>query len=82
MQVDIYRDDALERCLIVKHGQDIETLSAISPEFKKGLSYQRDIDTDFDKLPTGLIKNDVLSAIEDHGYHASRFTTGIQEIQP
>lgn len=80
MRLDIYRDDELEKCLIVRRGQDIGKLSAIRPDFLKGLSYQRDIDSDFDELPTGLNKSDVLSAIEELGCYAVRSHSEIRQI--
>ena len=80
MQLEIYRDDELEKCLIVKRGQDIKKLTAVSPEFLKGLSYQRDFDSDFDKLPTGLNKNEVLSAIEEFGFYGVRSHSEMRQI--
>lgn len=80
MQLDIYRDDELEKCLIVRRGQDIKKLSAVRPDFLKGMSFQRDFDSDFDKLPTGLNKNEVLSAIEEFDCYAVRSHSEMRQI--
>lgn len=80
MQLDIYRDQALEKLLIVEKGQDIHKLSINEPAFLVGLKPTRDIDADFDELPTGINKDDVLEAIKVRGYYASTFKATIKEV--
>ena len=80
MLLDIYRDQALEKLLIVEKGQDIHKLSINEPAFLVGLKPTRDIDADFDELPTGINKDDVLEAIKVRGYYASTFKATIKEV--
>ncbi len=80
MQLDIYRDQALERLLIVEHRRDIQTLPVNDPAFLTGLKLSRDIDSDFGGLPTGIKKDEVLEAIKERGFYKITFTPTIKEI--
>lgn len=80
MLLDIYRDQALAKLLIVEHRKNIKDLASIRASFMDGLKHQRNIDTDSDKLPTGINKDDVLKAINEQGYYATTLTATILEI--
>lgn len=80
MHLDIYRDQALEKLLIVEHLTDIQTLQVNNPAFLVGLKLTRDIDADLGGLPTGINKDDVLEAIKVRGYYAGTFKATIKEV--
>jgi|GEM_PF-3117453 len=72
MQLDIYRDQALEKLLIVKHGKDIKQIPDIKPELLAGLTRpDHVIDTDSARLPTGLKLETVIEALNTRGYFAA-----------
>ncbi|AZD93120.1 MULTISPECIES: hypothetical protein [Pseudomonas] len=80
MQLDIYRDQALEKLLIVEEGKDIHTLSIDEPTFLKGLGLSRTIDPDFSGLPTGIDKDKVLEQIRLQGYFKTTLVVALREI--
>lgn len=80
MELDIYRDQVLEKILIVKHGKTIKQISGIKPEFLNGLAEPNCIDTDFDRLPTGLKMAEVIEAVNARGYFAATLVVNIKEI--
>ncbi|WMJ01381.1 hypothetical protein RBU55_07460 [Pseudomonas chlororaphis subsp. aurantiaca] len=80
MQLDIYRDQALEKLLIVKHGTNIKQLSGIKPEFLNGLAQPDHIDSDSGRLPSGLKLGEVIEAVNARGYFAARLVVNITEV--
>lgn len=80
MLLDIYRDQALEKILIVEKNKSIKNISITDANFLKGLSYQRSVDSAHDKLPTGIDKDDVVRRINEQGYYAGTFTVTLSEI--
>ena len=80
MLLDIYRDQALEKLLIVEHRNDIKGLAPLSANFLEGLIHQRNIDTDSDKLPNGIDTDEVIEAVKARGYFAATLTVTITEI--
>lgn len=80
MQLDIYRDQALEKLLIVERGTNIKQLSGIKPGFLSELTRPNQIDTDVARLPTGLKLDDVVEAVKNRGYFAATLVVSIQEI--
>jgi hypothetical protein len=40
------------------------------------------IDSEFDKLPTGIKLDEVLQAVKHHGFFASTHVTRVREIDP
>lgn len=82
MQLDIYRDQALEKLLIVERGTNINQLTGLRLVFLNGLDRPNQIDSDFDKLPTGIKPDKVLQAVKQHGFFASTLVTEAREIDP
>ncbi|ASN71484.1 hypothetical protein GHO45_17145 [Pseudomonas sp. FSL R10-0765] len=80
MLLDIYRDQALEKLLIVEYRNDIKGLATLSANFLEGLIHQRNIDTDSDKLPNGIDTDEVIEAVKARGYFAATLTVTITEI--
>lgn len=80
MQLDIYRDQALEKLLIVEKGKDIHKLSIDDPAFLKGLKPSRTIDPDFGGLPTGIDTDTVLEQVRLRGYFRATIAVTINEI--
>ena len=80
MLLDIYRDQALEKLLIVEHRKDIKGLAPLSANFLEGLIHQRNIDTDSDKLPNGIATDEVIAAVKTRGYFAATLNVTITEI--
>lgn len=81
MLLDIYRDQALEKLLIVEHKKNINELRAIDSDFLKDLSYHTEVSTEDGALPTGLSKEDVLKAVRTRGYFAARFVVELKELE-
>lgn len=82
MQLDIYRDQALEKLLIVERGTNINQLTGLRLGFLNGLDRPNQIDSDFDKLPTGIKPDEVLRAVKQQGFFASTLLTEAREIDP
>lgn len=80
MQLDIYRNQALEKLLIVKRNADIKQIPGIKPEFRNGLAQPDHIDSDSGRLPTGLKLDEVIEAINTRGYFAATLIVNIKEI--
>ncbi|CAM3807790.1 hypothetical protein CCOS865_01816 [Pseudomonas reidholzensis] len=80
MQLDIYRDQALERVLIVKRNADIKQITGIKPEFLNRLAQPDHIDSDSGRLPTGLKLEEVIEAVSARGYFATTLIVNIKEI--
>lgn len=80
MQLEIYRDQALEKLLIVEAGKDVHTLSIDDQTFLKGLKPSRTIDPDFGGLPTGIDTDTVLEQIRLRGYFKATFAPSINAI--
>ncbi|OLF55225.1 hypothetical protein [Pseudomonas chlororaphis] len=80
MQLDIYRDQALEKLLIVEQGKDIHTLSIDEPTFLKGLVLNRTCDPDFGELPTRIDKDKVLEQVRLRGYFKTTLVVSLREI--
>lgn len=81
MQLDIYRDQALEKLLIVEKGQDIHKLSIDDPAFLRGLEPTRTIDPEFGGFPTGISKDKVLEQIRQLGYFKETIVFSLREIE-
>lgn len=81
MKLDIYRDQALEKILIVERQTNIKQLRGLNPEFLNGLAQPDQIDSDFDSLPTWLRVEDVIQAIQKDGCFAATLTTTLKEIE-
>lgn len=79
MQFDIYRDQALERLLIVKRGTSINQLEDLQPSFLNGLERPNQVDSEVGSLPTGLNRAEVIEAVERRGYFAKTFKASIKE---
>lgn len=79
MRVDIYRDQALDRILIVEDGKEIPRISGEGSSFLKGLAFQRKID--FEELPIGLKTDKVLSSLTERGFYAGRQTVTVTEVE-
>ena len=80
MLLDIYRDQGLEKILIVEKNKSIKDNSITDVNFLKGLSHQRLVDSEHDKLPTGIDKDDVVKRINEQGYYAGTSTVTLREI--
>ncbi|MDH1401273.1 hypothetical protein N5D79_08605 [Pseudomonas sp. GD03817] len=80
MQFDIYRDQALERLLIVKRGTNIKQLEDLQPRFLNGLERPNQVDSEVGSLPLGLNSEEVIEAVERHGYFASTHEASIKEV--
>ncbi|MCU7647138.1 hypothetical protein ACLRDI_07215 [Pseudomonas piscis] len=80
MQLDIYRDQALEKLLIVERGRDIRTLSIDEPTFLKGLAFKDHVDPESDVLPSGVDKDKVLEQIRLRGYFKTTLVVTLREI--
>lgn len=81
VELDIYRDQALEKLLIVKRNVDIKKIPGIKPEFLNGLTRPTHvIDSDFDRLPTGLKLDEVIEAVNARGYFAATLVVTIKEV--
>lgn len=81
MQLDIYRDQALEKLLIVKHGKDIKQIPGIKPELLASLTRpDHVIDSESGRLPTGLKLETVIEALNTRGYFADTLEVTLKEI--
>ena len=79
MQFDIYRDQALERLLIVKRGTNIKQLEDLQPRFLNGLERPNQVDSEVGSLPLGLNRKEVIEAVEHRGYFARTLKVNINE---
>ncbi|WDH25091.1 hypothetical protein [Pseudomonas chlororaphis] len=79
MRVDIYRDQALDKILIVEDGKGIPRISGEGSKFLDGLAFQRQID--FKELPTGLQSDKVMQSLKNRGFYAARQTVTITEVE-
>lgn len=79
MQLDIYRDQALERLLIVKRNADIKQITGLKPEFLNALTQPDPIDSD-GRLPSGLKLDEVIEALNERGYFAATLVVNLKEI--
>lgn len=80
MQFDIYRDQALERLLIVKRGTSINQLEDLQPNFLKGLERPNQVDSEVGSLPLGLNRKEVIEAVEHRGYFARTLKVNFNEV--
>lgn len=80
MRVDIYRDYALTKILIVEDGIGIPRISGEGSEFLSDLSFQVQIDLTSTPLPPGVNKNEALASLKAHGYYAARYSPTITEV--
>lgn len=80
MQFDIYRDQALERLLIVKRGTSINQLEGLQPSFLNGLERPNQVDSEVGSLPLGLNRKEVIEAVEHRGYFARTLKVSINEV--
>jgi len=80
MQFDIYRDQALERLLIVKRGTNIKQLEDLQPRFLNGLERPNQVDSEVGSLPLGLNREEVIEAVDRYGYFASTHEASIKEV--
>ncbi|POA89223.1 hypothetical protein C1882_01220 [Pseudomonas sp. FW305-E2] len=80
MQFDIYRDQALERLLIVKRGTSINQLEDLQPGFLNGLERPNQVDSEVGGLPLGLNRKEVIEAVERRGYFARTLKASINEV--
>ena len=79
MRVDIYRDQALDRILIVEDGKGIPRISGEGSKFLDGLMFQSQID--FEDLPTGLKNEEIMQSLKDRGFYAARQSVTITEVE-
>lgn len=80
MLVDIYRDQDLEKILIVKKDKDIKNVSIADSNFLKGLRHHRLINIDDSQLPTGIDKSDVIKRINEQGYYSATHLVTVREV--
>lgn len=79
MLVDIYRDEALDRILIVKDGKGIPRISGEGSKFLKDLTFHRQVD--FKDLPMGLQSEEVKASLKGRGFYAARQTVTVTEVE-
>lgn len=79
MLVDIYRDPALDRILILEDGKEIPRISGEGSEFLKDLSFHRQVD--FKNLPTGLRSEEVMASLKERGFYAARQAVTVTEVE-
>lgn len=79
MLVDIYRDEALDRILIVEDGKEIPRISGEGSKFLKDLSFQRKVD--FKDLPKGLQSEEVMASLKERGFYAAHQTVTVTEVE-
>jgi hypothetical protein len=79
MLVDIYRDEALDRILIVEDGKEIPRISGEGSKFLKGLTFHRK--AEFKDLPTGLQSEEVMASLKERGFYAARQTVTVTEVE-
>lgn len=79
MLVDIYRDPALDRILIVEDGKEIPRISGEGSKFLKDLSFHRQVD--FKNLPNGLRSDEVMASLKERGFYAARQAMTITEVE-
>ncbi|PNA03544.1 MULTISPECIES: hypothetical protein [unclassified Pseudomonas] len=79
MLVDIYRDEVLDKILIVEDGKGIPRISGKGSQFLKDLTFQRQVD--FKDLPTGLQSEEVMASLKERGFYAARQTVTVTEVE-
>ncbi|WP_236192750.1 hypothetical protein [Pseudomonas glycinae] len=79
MLVDIYRDEALDRILIVEDGKGIPQISGEGSKFLKDLTFHRQVD--FKDLPTALQSEEVMASLKERGFYAARQTVTVTEVE-
>lgn len=78
MLVDIYRDEAMDRILIVEDGREIPRISGEGSKFLKGLAFHRQVD--FKDLPLGLQSEEVMASLKERGFYAARQMVTVTEV--
>jgi len=76
MRVDIFQ--VQDRTLIVEDGKGIPRISGEGSEFLDGMVFQRQVD--LSNIPTGLDRDAVLQSLQARGYFATRYSSGVNEI--
>ena len=79
MLVDIYRDEAQEKILIVEDGKGVPRISGEGSKFLEGLTFQRQVD--FKDLPAGLQTEEVKGSISNRGFYAARQSVTVTEAE-
>ncbi|NER61709.1 hypothetical protein G3435_20650 [Pseudomonas sp. MAFF212428] len=80
MELDIYRDQAHDKLLIVERGRNIQKLPDMDPVSLERYKFDNNVDLDCDRLPTGIDASVVLEAIMLRGYFAATFIATLKEI--
>lgn len=79
MLVDIYRDEAQEKILIVEDGKGVPRISGEGSKFLEDLTFQRQVD--FKDLPAGLQTEEVKGSISNRGFYAARQSVTVTEVE-
>ncbi|AZF48585.1 hypothetical protein [Pseudomonas sp. R2-7-07] len=79
MLVDIYRDKALDKILIVEDGKEIPRISGEGSKFMEGLTFHGQVD--FKDLPMGLQSEKVMDSLSKRGFYAARQTVTVTEVE-
>lgn len=80
MQLDMYSDKASEKLLFVERGRDIRTVSIDDPTQLIGLAFKDNIDPEYDALPNGIDKDELLEHVRLRGYFKTTYVASIKEI--
>ncbi|MHB2241707.1 hypothetical protein [Pseudomonas fluorescens] len=79
MLVHIYRDEVLDKILIVEDGKGIPRISGAGSKFLKDLTFHRQVD--FKDLPIGLQNEEVMASLKERGFYAARQTVTVTEVE-
>lgn len=79
MRVDIYRDQGLNKILIVEDGKGIPRISGEGSKFMDGLVFQQQVE--LKDLPIGLKGERVIESIKNRGFYAARQSVTVTEIE-
>lgn len=81
MLVDIKRDRARTKILLILDGQGISNLSDAAAEFLDDLVFETQVDTDRNQLPLGLNNDEVMTALRNRGYYAATYSANLVEVE-
>jgi len=77
MRVDIFQ--VQDRTLIVEDGKGIPNISGEGSKFLEGMVFQRQVD--LADIPTGLNSAEVTQSLQERGYYAVRYSSGVTEVE-